>query len=63
MLCLKLFHQRKELNNMGVVKVKLYESIAFHSTVLELFFLRTTTTELSFPLAAANQKNTKVVDD
>lgn len=63
MLCLKLFHQSKELNNMGVVKMKLDESIVFPSTVLELFFLYTTITELSFPITAANQKNAKMVDD
>lgn len=64
MLCLKLFHQSKELNNMGVVKMKLDESIVFPSTVLELFFLCTTITELSFPIAVANQKkNAKMADD
>lgn len=48
---------------MGVVKMKLYESIAFRSIVSELVVLCTTIAELSFPLAAANQKNTKMGDD
>lgn len=48
---------------MGVVKMKLYEGITFHSTVSELFVLCTTTTELSLPLAAANEKKAKIADD
>lgn len=37
---LKTCSESKELklNDMGVVKMKLDKSIAFHSTVLELFF-------------------------
>ena len=62
---LKTFSQSKELklNDMRVAKMKLDKSIAFHSTVLEFFFLCTATIELSFPLAAANQKSAKMADD
>lgn len=62
---LKTFSQSKELklNDMGVAKMKLDKSIAFHSTVLELFFLCTTTIELSFSLAIANQNSAKMADD
>jgi len=62
---LKTFSQREEvkLNDTGVAKTKLDKTIAFHNTVLDLFFLCITTTELSFPLAVANQKSVKMADD
>lgn len=61
----KTFSQSKELtlNDTGVVKMKLDKSSAFHGTVLELFFLCIITTELSFPLAVANQNCAKMADD
>lgn len=60
---LKTFSQGKGLNDMGAAKMKLDKRIAFHSIILELFFLCTTTTELSLPLVVANQKSAKMTDD
>lgn len=60
---LKTFSQSKKLNDMGVVKMKPDKSTAFHSTLLDLFFLCTTTIEFPFPLAVANQKSAKMEDD
>lgn len=62
---LKMFSQSKELklNDIGVAKMKLDKRIAFHGTLLELIFLCTTTTELSFPLAVANQKSAEMADE
>lgn len=64
-IVLETFSQSEELklNDMGVAKMELDKSTAFHSTVSELFFLSTTTIELSFPLAVANQKSAKMADD
>lgn len=60
---LKTFSQGKERNDMRVEKMQLDKRVAFHSIILELFFLCTTTTELSLPLAVANQKSSKIADD
>lgn len=60
---LKTFSQGKDLNDMGVAKMKLDKRIPFHSFIFKSLFLCTTTTELSLPLAVANQKSAKMADD
>lgn len=62
MMYLKLSAKVKNVMTR-VAKMQLDKRVAFHSIILELFFLCTTTTELSLPLAVANQKSAKIADD